>query len=148
VTIADQPPVFRRSAVLAIRAAEGADQHLRLVASTDEPCSMGSWTERLSHADGAIDWSTCRSLCINHDHDMIVGTVREFALEGGQLVCNSTLLPSARLESGVPVQEAVAAGALFLFTDATPAGAAQYLHEQGVEVRLPVKKEATCCPNR
>ena len=112
MTIADQPPVFRRSAVLAIRAAEGADQHLRLVASTDEPCSMGSWTERLSHADGAIDWSTCRSLCINHDHDMIVGTVREFALEGGQLVCNSTLLPSARLESGVPVQEAVAAGAL------------------------------------
>jgi len=43
---------------------------------------------------------------------------------------------------------AVAAGALFLFTDATPAGAAQYLHEQGVEVRLPVNKEATCCPNR
>ena len=30
---------------------------------------------------------------------------------------------------------AVAAGALFLFTDATPAGAAQYLHEQGAEVR-------------
>jgi len=31
---------------------------------------------------------------------------------------------------------AVAAGALFQFTDATPRRAAEYLHEQGVEVRL------------
>ena len=31
---------------------------------------------------------------------------------------------------------AVAAGALFQFTDATPRGAAEYLHMQGVEVRL------------
>jgi len=31
---------------------------------------------------------------------------------------------------------AVAAGALFQFTDATPKGAAKYLHEAGVEVRL------------
>lgn len=32
---------------------------------------------------------------------------------------------------------AVAAGAFFQFTDNTPAGAARYLHAQGVEVRLP-----------
>lgn len=31
--------------------------------------------------------------------------------------------------------DAVAAGALFQFTDATPKGAAEYLHNQGVEVR-------------
>lgn len=31
---------------------------------------------------------------------------------------------------------AVAAGALFQFTDCTPRGAAEYLHEKGVEVRL------------
>lgn len=31
--------------------------------------------------------------------------------------------------------DAVAAGALFQFTDATPRGAAQYLHQRGVEVR-------------
>ena len=31
---------------------------------------------------------------------------------------------------------AVAVGALFLFTDATPKGAAEYLHERGVETRL------------
>ena len=31
---------------------------------------------------------------------------------------------------------AVAAGAFFQFTDATPKGAAQYLHEHGIEVRL------------
>lgn len=31
---------------------------------------------------------------------------------------------------------AVAAGALFSFTDATPKGAAQYLHEHGIPVRL------------
>jgi len=31
---------------------------------------------------------------------------------------------------------AVAAGALFQFTDATPLKAAQYLHSRGVEVRL------------
>lgn len=32
--------------------------------------------------------------------------------------------------------DAVAAGALFQFTDATPKGAAEYLHSHGVEVRL------------
>ena len=32
--------------------------------------------------------------------------------------------------------DAVAAGALFQFTNATPAGAAEYLHERGVEVRI------------
>lgn len=32
--------------------------------------------------------------------------------------------------------DAVAAGALFAFTDATPKGAAEYLHAKGVEVRL------------
>lgn len=32
--------------------------------------------------------------------------------------------------------DAVAAGAFFQFTDATPHGAAKYLHEKGVEVRL------------
>lgn len=31
---------------------------------------------------------------------------------------------------------AVAAGALFQFTDATPKGAAKYLHDKGIEVRL------------
>jgi cyclase len=31
---------------------------------------------------------------------------------------------------------AVAAGAFFQFTDATPKGAAQYLHQRGIEVRL------------
>lgn len=32
--------------------------------------------------------------------------------------------------------DAVAAGAVFQFTDATPAGAAQYLQERGIEVRI------------
>lgn len=32
--------------------------------------------------------------------------------------------------------DAVAAGAMFQWTDATPRGAAEYLHKQGVEVRL------------
>lgn len=32
--------------------------------------------------------------------------------------------------------DAVAAGAMFQFTDATPAGAAQYLQESGIEVRI------------
>ena len=32
--------------------------------------------------------------------------------------------------------DAVAAGALFQFTNSTPKGAAQFLHEQGIEVRL------------
>lgn len=32
---------------------------------------------------------------------------------------------------------AVAAGAMFQFTDATPLGAAQYLNEKGIEVRIP-----------
>lgn len=36
---------------------------------------------------------------------------------------------------------AVAAGALFLFTDATPAGAAQFLSEHGIEARVNTKQE-------
>lgn len=37
---------------------------------------------------------------------------------------------------------AVAAGAMFQFTDATPAGAAHYLHEHGIEVRIPNEETA------
>jgi HK97 family phage prohead protease len=107
------PPVFRRAAALRVRAA-GADDGdvLDLLASTDEPCSMGGWTERLSHAPGAIDFTACRALCINHDHDQLVGTVRDFTVADGALTCRAALLPGALLESGVPVAEAVKAGAL------------------------------------
>ena len=36
--------------------------------------------------------------------------------------------------------DAVAAGAMFLNTDATPAGAAEYLHQRGIEVRLQTRE--------
>jgi len=36
---------------------------------------------------------------------------------------------------------AVAAGAMFQFTDQTPRGAALYLASQGIETRIPVKEE-------
>lgn len=38
--------------------------------------------------------------------------------------------------------DAVAAGAMFTFTDCTPRGAAEYLRAQGIETRT---EEATCC---
>lgn len=47
------------------------------------------------------------------------------------------------LEALTAGAHAVAAGAFFQFSDATPADAARYLHDHGVEVRLP--KEATPC---
>ena len=105
------PSLFRRAAVLRERAADAPDG-LDLIASTDEPCPMGGWSERLSHAPGAIDWTACRALCVNHDHDQVIGTVRAFAQQDGQLVCRAAILAGARLPTGVLVADAVAAGAL------------------------------------
>jgi len=74
------------------------------------------------------------------------GTMRGYDLELIQRVASSVGVPVVASGGCVGYQDmydavsagadAVAAGALFLFTDATPQGAAQYLHEAGLEVRV------------
>ncbi len=53
------------------------------------------------------------------------------------LIASSGCASYADMHSAILMgADAVAAGALFQFTNATPKGAVEYLHEQGVEVRL------------
>ena len=74
------------------------------------------------------------------------GTMRGYDLDLIKRVCEAVEIPVIAsggcsgyedminaLKAGA---SAVAAGALFQFTDCTPRGAAQYLHEHGVEVRI------------
>lgn len=88
------------------------DGTLRLVISTDEPCDMRGWTETLSHAPEAVDASTCRALLINHDPNRIAGTVDSVAFDGHAGTAQAKVLPSAKMESGIAVSDAVACGAL------------------------------------
>jgi imidazole glycerol-phosphate synthase subunit HisF len=74
------------------------------------------------------------------------GTLQGYDLELIRAVCEAVKVPviahggcrdyadmAAALEAGA---SAVAAGALFQFTDATPRGAAQFLHARGIEARV------------
>lgn len=83
-----------------------------LLASTDAPCDMYGWKEVLVHSDASIDTSSCRSLLLNHDSSMVAGKVGEYRVEGGELYSSYDVMPSARMESGVGVQEAIDFGAL------------------------------------
>lgn len=98
----------------------------------------------------APGWARC---CVDHGAGEILLTSieREGTMEGYDLAliasvahavnvpviahggCSGYADMKAAIEAGA---SAVAAGALFQFTDATPKGAAQYLAGQGIEVRL------------
>ncbi len=75
------------------------------------------------------------------------GTMQGYDLELIRSVCNAVSIPVIAsggcsgyedmynaIQAGA---SAVAAGALFQFTDATPKGAAEYLKARGIEVRIP-----------
>jgi hypothetical protein len=104
---------YRRAGFRSQDAGQLADDgSLEILASTDEPCDMGGWTETLVHDADAVDTSACRALLVNHNPGMIGGTLADLSAGEGRMVCKAKLLPGARLESGVTVADAVKAGAL------------------------------------
>lgn len=95
-----------------MKPSDGGLKRLRILASTDAPCSMGGWREVLSHADGAIDTSSATALLLNHKTGWIAGALRSFAVDGKQMSVESDLDDTAKLESGMTASRAVEIGAL------------------------------------
>jgi HK97 family phage prohead protease len=109
---AESAPSIRYRRFRAVDAAPADDGSLDLVLSTQDPVDCGGWTEVLVHAQGAVDTSACRTLLLNHDADQIIGRIDGISIADGKMTCRATLLPGAMCESGVSVQDAVAAKAL------------------------------------
>jgi phage head maturation protease len=106
----DSGRVYRRFRAVATQVAD--DGTLQLVASTDAAVPMGSWREVLVHTPSAIDTTRAASLLINHDPNQIAGSVTGFAIADGELRCVASVMPDAKLATGVSVRAAVNAGAL------------------------------------
>lgn len=83
-----------------------------MLASTDDAVDFGGYREVLKHAPGSIDMESARSLLINHDPNQIAGKLDEKSTNGRTLTVRATISPNAKLQSGVPVLEAVRSGAL------------------------------------
>jgi cyclase len=108
-----------------------------------EATVRGSDRTAYDHADDCDDWGAGEILLTSVDRE---GTLEGYDLElvsRLRYICTCPLIVHGgcgtyehmreALEAGA---SAVAAGAMFQFSDATPRGAAQYLSRQGVEVRL------------
>lgn len=93
------------------RSKEGA-KHINMLASTAEPCDMGGWREVLVHRAGSVDVSTMNALLINHDPNQLAGTIDTKSVEGDEMTASATVMPEARMQSGVLVSEAIDTGAL------------------------------------
>lgn len=94
---------------------EGAAKHkaLSCLASTSDPVNWGGWREILEHKPGAIDWEAARAVLLNHRPGQLVGPISSIRIEGNGLVVDEVgVLPDARMESGVKVQDAIESGAL------------------------------------
>lgn len=106
---------FRSFSVKLIR--DGGDgspkrAKLRLTASSDEPVNMGDWFEVLDHNAGSVDAGSARALLINHKSGMLAGPISNIVFNGHNAEMEAEILPDARMESGVSVQDAVDSGAL------------------------------------
>lgn len=92
----------------------------------------------------SMEHSGAGEILLQHKHRD--GTMNGYAIKKIKQVCERVGIPviassgcSGYKDMYQAIQagaDAVAAGALFAFTDATPRGAAEYLHSKGVEVRL------------
>lgn len=112
-------PLFHRFRPFDLRArADGDadkpdDGSLDIRASTNEPVSMGDWSEVLDHDADSVDASSARALLINHDADQIAGPLRDAPeFDGSGSNVKASILPEARMRSGVSVRDAVKSGAL------------------------------------
>lgn len=88
------------------------DRALRLVASSDEPVRMGDWSEILEHDGANVDAGAARALLINHKSGWLAGPIRNITFNGRTCELDAEILPDARMESGVSVEDAVKSGAL------------------------------------
>lgn len=89
---ADKPQVIERAATLERRGIDAESRTVPAALSTDTPIRREGWdgpyTERLSHAEGAIDLTRAAEglpLLFNHDRSAPIGVVRDVRLEGGKL---------------------------------------------------------------
>lgn len=112
-------PLFRRFRAFDPRkraegdaAADPKDDSLDIRASTDEPVNMGDWSEVLAHDAEAVDASSARALLVNHDPDQIAGQLMSAEFDGSGSNVKASILPEARMRSGVTVRAAVDSGAL------------------------------------
>lgn len=98
--------------------ADGADEgDIRMVASTSAPVRMRSedgndWSEILEHNPGNVDTAALAALLVNHDPDQLAGPVRGITFDGSASNVDASVLPEARMKSGVSVRDAIKSGAL------------------------------------
>lgn len=85
-----------------------------VIASSDRPVRMWGWSEQLSHAQGAIDWSTCKSALLGHNRDAIIGGVVQLTPRqaDGELDAELTVHEKAVTSAQVPVRDLVRDDAL------------------------------------
>jgi hypothetical protein len=103
------PDLLRR--FVKIRSADFTEEGtVEVVASTDAAVDMGGYRERLSHAKGAIDWSSARSVLLNHKSGYVAGRINKVWLDGNQLRAELYIDEDAVFDSGVNVRKAVAEG--------------------------------------
>lgn len=88
------------------------DGSLDIIASTSDPVDFGGYREVLLHDNGCVDMSSARALLLNHNEAMVVGRIRDCAVDGQQMTSKADILPDARLATGVSVRDAVKSGAL------------------------------------
>jgi HK97 family phage prohead protease len=94
------------------RAAPTADGLIEVIASTDEPCDVGPYRESLSHAPGAIEHSSARTVLFNHDRNQPVGGIESLTFANGRCLAKLRISPDAKASTGVGILELVRSGAL------------------------------------
>jgi HK97 family phage prohead protease len=88
------------------------DGRVAMTISTCDACCFGSWSESLSHDDGAVDVSATHTVLLNHNPDAIVGRIDGVAFDGKRGRAKTAIMPDARTVTGVSVLEAIKTKAL------------------------------------
>lgn len=104
-------PVFRRDFHIREMAPED-NGTIRILASTSRPVRMGDWSEVLEHKADSVDTEAARALLVNHNVDLIAGSLRSMEISKDGLEATAEIMPDARLATGVSVRDAVKSGAL------------------------------------
>lgn len=102
---ARQSPFYRAASFAREQPAEG--NIVRVVASTGEPCDLGSWRETLVHTHEAMDASAACSVLFNHDRNALIGGIRSTKIENNQCVAELEIDPDAKTETGLKLLDAI-----------------------------------------
>ncbi len=104
--------IFRRNRAMTDAETMKAEGQISMLASTDDAVDWGGWREVLSHATGACDTTSARSLLLNHDPQWIAGGISAMQCDGRSLMSDASIDEDARMQSGVSVRKMVAKGRL------------------------------------